>query len=84
MRERRLLGDDRAVGLRQRVARDRDELVRRAQQLHRVGVLPLRIGVGKQLADVARAGGAEDGVGERVRDGVGVRMAGEARARAEW
>ena len=36
--------------------------------------------VGKELADVAAAGGAEDGVGERVGHGVGVGVAGEARS----
>ena len=30
------------------------------------------------LADVARAGGAKDGVGQRVRDRVGIRVAGQA------
>ena len=61
-----------------------DQLVRGAEQLHRVRVLPLRIAVGKELADVARAGGAEDRVGQRVRDRVGIRMAGQARASGEW
>ena len=76
-REPGLLGDDRAVGLRQGEAAAADQLVRGAQQLHRIGVLPLGIAVGKQLADVARARGAEDGVGEGVRHGVGVRVPGE-------
>ena len=53
-----LLGDDGEVGLRQRVAAAAHQLVRGAQQLHGVGVLPLRIVVGKELADVAGRGGA--------------------------
>ena len=74
----RELGDDRAVRLREREPAAADELMGGAQELHRVRVLPLRIAIGKQLADVARAGGAEDGVGQRVRDRVGIRVAGQA------
>ena len=39
------------------------------------GAFPFRIGVGKQPADVAGAGGAEDRVRDGVTDDVGVRMA---------
>ena len=42
------------------------------------GALPFRIGVGKQPADVADAGGAEHRVGHGVTDDVGVRVAVEA------
>ena len=40
--------------------------------------LPLRVGVGEELADVAERGGAEQGVGDRVEDDVGVGVAGQA------
>src|SRR5262249_15270231 len=43
----------------------------------RVGARPTLIGVRKVLADVAQAGGAEQGIGDRVRDHVGVAVAGE-------
>ena len=51
--------------------------MRRAEQLHGIGVLPLRVAVGKELADVAGTRGAENRVGERVRHGVGIAMPGE-------
>ena len=48
-----------------------------AQQPERVGVLPLRLGVGEVRADVAQACGAEQRVDHRVREHVGVGVAGE-------
>ena len=45
------------------------------QQIEAVRVLPPRIGVGKMAADVAEAGGAENRVGQRVADDVGVGVA---------
>ena len=50
-------------------AHDRDGAF---QQLDAVGALPLRIGVGKMLADVARGGRAENRVGHRVTQHVGI------------
>ena len=44
----------------------------------RVGILPARVGVGVELADVAEAGGAEQGVGDGVQHHVGVGMADQA------
>jgi pimeloyl-ACP methyl ester carboxylesterase len=49
-----------------------------AQQLHRVGVLPDGVAVGEVLADVAQPGRAEQRVGDRVGEDVGVGVAGEA------
>ena len=54
-----------------------NQLVGRAQQLHRVRVLPLRIAVGKELADVPGTGRAENSIGERVGHRVGIRMSGQ-------
>ena len=76
--ERRPLGDDRAVRLGEGEAAAADQLVRRAEELHRIRVLPLRIGVRKQLPDVPGPGGAQNGVGQRMRHRVGVRMPGQA------
>jgi hypothetical protein len=56
------------------VAAPPHQLVRGAEELHGVRVLPLRVGVGKQLADVPRSRRAEDGVGERMGDGISVRV----------
>ena len=54
----------------------RGELLRHvAQQLAAVDALELGIGVGKVLADVAEAGGAEQRVADRVQQHVGVGMA---------
>jgi hypothetical protein len=39
-----------------------------------VGPRPLRIGIGKQAADVTQAGRAKQGIGDRVQQHIGVRM----------
>ena len=59
----------------------------RAEQTDRMGeeqvgrrAFPLRVRRREMLADVAEARGAEQGVGDRVEDDVGVAVAGEARA----
>jgi hypothetical protein len=71
-------GDDLAVRLGQGETTLADEIMRRPEQLHGVRVLPPRVGVGKELADVAGAGGAEDRIGEGVRHRVGIRVPDEA------
>ena len=43
-----------------------------SEQIDARRALPLRIGVGKMPADVARSRGAEDRIGHRVADRVGV------------
>ena len=45
------------------------------KQHHRVGALIGRIGVGEQFADVSPAAGAQNSVGQRVREHIGIRMA---------
>ena len=45
------------------------------QQVEARRTLPLRVGIGKMTADVAGRRGAEDGVGHRMADDVGVRVA---------
>ena len=50
-----------------------------AQQLDRVGAAPARVGVGEVLADVAEPGRAEQRVGDRVGDDVGVAVAARPR-----
>ena len=49
-----------------------------AQQVDRVGVAPVLLVVGEELADVAEAAGAEQRVDHRVGEHVGVGVAGEA------
>ena len=51
---------------------------RRAQQLDRVGVAIALVGVGELMADVGQPGRAEQRVDDRVREHVGVGVAGEA------
>ena len=58
--------------------RARDGADRGAQQVDRVGVAPALVVVGEEGADVAAAGGAEQGVDHRVGEHVGVGVAGEA------
>jgi len=53
------------------------------QQHERVGALELRVGVGEVLADVAEPRRAEECVGDRVGDGVGVAVSREAAASLE-
>jgi len=48
-----------------------------------VGVLPARIGVGEEVADVGQRGGAEEGVAEGVGERVGVGVAVEAEVAGE-
>lgn len=45
------------------------------KQHHRVGALIGRIGVGEQFADVSPAAGAQNGVGQGVREHIGIRVA---------
>ena len=45
------------------------------EQLERVGALPPWVGVGKVLADVAKASGAEQRIGDCVCDGIGIGVA---------
>ena len=47
------------------------------EQRDAVRALPFRIGIGKMLADIARRGRAENRIGHRVAQHVGIRMAGE-------
>ena len=58
--------------------RPRDRADHGAQQVDRVGVAPALVVVGEERADVAHAGGAEQGVDHRVGEHVGVGVAGEA------
>ena len=51
--------------------------------LDRVAAGVLGLGVGEHLADVAKAGGAEDRVGERMADDVGVAVADAAHRRGD-
>ena len=74
----RLLADEDAVGADERVAGLADLRVRVAQELERVCALPALVAGREQRADVAETGRAEQGVDERMRDHVAVRVAGEA------
>ncbi len=73
--EPRLLADQRRVDVDDP---PRDRADRGAQQVDRVGVAPALVVVGKEGADVAAAGGAEQGVDHGVGEHVGVGVAGEA------
>ena len=72
------LGHDRAVDVAGLPAGRPDQADRVRQQLDAVGAGQARVVVGEQLADVAEAGRAEQGVGDGVGDGVGVAVAGQA------
>ena len=76
-RDARLLGDDRDVDLLHDPAERPNALHRDAQHLDRVAPVVGRIVVGEHLADVAGRRGAEDRVGDRVRDGVAVGVSDE-------
>ena len=76
-RDARLLSDQHAIGVHELVTRALDNLVRALEKPERRSVEPLWIGGGKEVADVATARGAEDGVDERVGENVAVGVAGE-------
>ena len=50
------------------------------QQHGRVGTLELRVGVREMAADIAQRRGAEQGIGDRVQQHVGIRMAEQPQA----
>ena len=45
------------------------------KQHHRVGTLVGRVGIGEQFANVSPAAGAQNGVGQRVCEHIGIRVA---------
>ena len=71
----RLLAHNRAVDVADHPTSVSEQSGRMAEQLQRIDAFPLRIGVGKMLADIAEAGGAEERIGDRVGDRVGVAVA---------
>src|SRR5512133_3201201 len=77
-RDLRLLGDHGDVDLLHDEADRANALDGGSEHLDRVPAAVRRVGVGEHLADVARRGGAEDGVGDRVRYGIAVGVADEA------
>ena len=74
-RQLRRLEHDRAVDVLGRPPGGPHVGDRPAQQADRVGARQRGVGVGEVLADVAQAGRAEQGVGDRVGDDVGVAVA---------
>ena len=48
------------------------------EQPHGIGALPLRVGVGKEPADVTRGGGTEQRISERVGHSIGVGVSDQA------
>src|SRR6185369_9632695 len=66
------------VGMVDAPARLLDQLAGMVEEQGRGSAAPLRIGRRKMVADVAGAQRAEDRVGQRVKDDVGVAMAGKA------
>ena len=79
-REFRLLGDDRDVDIGDLRIHRVDDALRLGNEARGVRAFPLRILRGEMLADVARAGRAQEGVGDRVQYGVGIRVAGQTAA----
>ena len=73
-RNSRPLGDDRDIYLVDDPSEGSNTADRGAEHLERVLALVRRIAIGKHLPDVARAGGAEDCIGDRVGDRVAVRV----------
>lgn len=53
---------------------------RMSQKQRRVGALPARIGRREMFADVAKAGRAQERIGQRMKDDVGIAVAGEPAA----
>ena len=74
----RLLGNDRAIDMVDDRALRAQQIDRMVQESDRRRAFPLRVGRREMLADVAEAGGAEQGVGDRVEHDVGVAVAGKA------
>ncbi len=77
------LADQDAVRVHEVEAAHPDDLVAPLEKPDRGDVQPLRIGGREELADVALAGRAEDGVDQRVGDHVAVRVTGEPRLTGE-
>ena len=49
-----------------------------ASSAQRIGALELRVGVGEVVADVAERGGAEQRIGDRMAERIGIGVAGQA------
>ena len=77
-REPRRLRDHGRVDVADLPAGALDAPRRLGEQRQRVGALVLHVGVGEVMADVAERGGAEQRVGDRVAERVGVGVAGQA------
>src|SRR6187397_156335 len=71
----RLLANHRAVDRIDNPARLPDQLRSMAEENAAVGALPLWVGRREMLADVAKAGGSEQGIGDRVEHDVGIAVA---------
>src|SRR4051812_14061148 len=79
----RRLAHDRGVDRADRVATLGELVADDGQQLDTARILPLRLGVREVVADVSERGGAEQRVHDRVRDDVGVRVAGQPSVRQD-
>ena len=79
----RRLGEDREVGVGDAPALAAQERDDGLEEPDAVRALPLRVGVGEEVPDVAERGGAEERVHQRVRRRVGVRVAEEAEGELE-
>ena len=74
----RLLAGNGAVGIDKLKAQLARIVHYAGKQHHRVGTLVGGIGVGEQLADVSPAAGSQNGVGQGVREHIGIRVAQQA------
>ncbi len=77
-RQLRRLGDHGRVDVADLPAGGLDPPRRLGKQRQRIGTAVLRVGVGKVVADVAERGRAEERIGDRVAERIGIRMAGQA------
>ena len=73
-----LLAGNGAVGIDKLKAQLAHIVHHTGKQYHRIGTLVGRVGIGEQLADVSPAAGAQNGVGQGVREHIGIRVAQQA------
>jgi hypothetical protein len=66
------LGDDGGVDIADAVAGSDHAARRFLQQRTRIGALELRVGVREVFADIAQRGRAQQGIGDRVQQHVGI------------
>jgi len=72
------LADHRTVDVANQPPRLVGPLCGQSQQHDRVGAAPRRVSIGKHLADITKSSGAQDCIGYRVGNGIGIAVAFQA------